>query len=250
MKKTENKFKKYLESLYQEVERCSQIYYCYFSLHKIASSNEKTHKALNMTPEFWSTCLYCLESSLLIGIGRLFEGIYSVEEILKTSKNNLIIFSKESLKVRKQSTSDNANKWIHEYLENVYVPSKSDFLRLEKCVEKYKTLYREKVKETRKYFAHPRNLVIETNINDIQKIIIFSYKLYNALWELYNNGRKPILRQIPFSLDRLLKSKTIKGNPVMPQSYIVNDTKKILDILTRAAGDTPVASGVSPWNKV
>ena len=85
---------------------------------------------------------------------------------------------------------------------SVYEPQKSYFDRLEKHVNKYSKIYDSNYRKIRnKIFAHKefskpsqtQKLFKKTNTEEIQKILIFLMKFYRALWELYYNGRKPIL---------------------------------------------------------
>ncbi len=231
----EKKFKHDLEVFRTEVESAIQFFYCYRAIKSELSDNKNKLKFVNETPLFWRTNIGSVQVSFFITLGRIFDKTskHNVFNLLKTARKHQNIFSIASLKSRKEAGSANAHKWIKDYMRDVYVPVDSDFDRLEKYVEKYNELYDANYRKIRnKIFAHQEfskpeqreKLFKQTNIKEIEKILVFLKKLYLALWELYANGRKPKLRPMSFSFESL-KGKTKKQRKAGPlQQKIIEET--------------------------
>jgi hypothetical protein len=150
------------------------------------------------------------------------------------------IFSKQSLESRKRKDSDNAEEWIDEYMKDVYVPTPQDFRRLRKHVAKYRRIYIERYRDIRrKVYAHKElseqnalhNLFKKTDVREIQKLLIFLNKIYQCLWQLFHNGRKPILRPMRHSAEAMRHSKTPEWQSKYVQERIVHETENFFKIL-------------------
>ena len=126
-------------------------------------------------------------------------------------------------------------------MKNVYEPTIEDFRRLRRLVVKYRRIYEQGYKDIRhKIFAH-REIADKYDIDKLfQKnkcyrnaaIIGLSVKIHDALWQLFHNGRKPVLKQMPFSTKQILS----RGRRRTTQERIVNDTKKLLTALKKLKG--------------
>ena len=133
----------------------------------------------------------------------------AVDRLLGTAQSNLGLFSKAALGSRKQGPSNEAPPGLADYLETSYVPNARDFRKLRALVKKNRTIYEVRYRDIRRtWFAHKElsdpeeigELFAKTNINELQKLVTFTGSLYDALWELYFNGRKPIVRQRRYSI--------------------------------------------------
>jgi AbiU2 len=85
----------------------------------------------------------------------------------------------------------------------VYEPGPADFRRLRADVARQRRIYEDRYRELRhKVFAHkglshPQQitaLFARTNIREMQRMLAFLMAPHQALWQLFNNGRKPTLR--------------------------------------------------------
>lgn len=232
---TEKKFEHDLEVFRMEVESAIQFFYCYLAINSELSDSKKKLNFVNETPLFWKTNVGSLQVSFFITLGRIFDKTskHNVFNLLKTARTHQTIFSKTSLKSRKEAGSSNAHEWITDYMKDVYVPKDSDFDRLDDYVEKYSDLYDANYRKIRnKIFAHQEfskpeqreKLFKKTNIKELEKILIFLKKLYLAIWVLYANGRKPKLRPLSFSF-KALKKKAKKQRKAGPlQQRIIEET--------------------------
>lgn len=238
----DERFNNELEIFRRETETCLQLIYCYLTIKVALSRDTLIPISLDRAPIFWRTILYALQSSYFIGLGRIFDqdSPHNLDRLIKMAQDNLSIFSKNSLATRKNKQASNSVSWIDEYLKNVYVPTIKDFRRLRKLIKKYRSLYEVNYRDIRgKIFAH-NNLASESEknqlfqkikVSDMQKLIIFLYKIYNMLWELYQNGKKPILRPMPYSIEKMMKQKSGLWRSSTWQESVVLEAQKFLNSL-------------------
>ena len=240
----EEKFIHELEVFRTEVQSATQFFYAYLAIHSEIAEKKKALKFINETPLFWTTNIGALQISLFITLGRIFDKTskHNIESLLKMAVKNNDLFTKASFEARKRKGSDNADDWIDEYMKTAYVPDDTDFTRLEKNIEKYRKLYDSNYRKIRnKIFAHKEfskstqteKLFKKTNIRELERIFTFLNKLYEALWQLLNNGRKPILRPVPYSLKSMKKKKTPTGHSITVQEKIVQETVAFIENNTK-----------------
>jgi hypothetical protein len=239
-------FEKELEIFRTEAYLCAMYYYTYLAIESILSRNRKILDIVNETPSFWNTNISSLQTSTFIVLHRIFDSKskHNINKLLLVASNNLDIFSKKALGERKKQMSQNADEWIDEYLTNVYVPYSKDFERLSKHVLRIKNIYNNNYMKIRHmYYAHKivssqsevSRLFAKTTIAELEKIVVFLLKTYDLLWELYYNGKKPVYRKMPYSINSIIKRKYYKWghNPI--HVSMVNETKVFLNNLIAKA---------------
>ncbi len=242
MKDKEDKFTHELEVFRTELESAIQFLYADRAMNTVLANDKSKLSIINWNPLFWVTVAGALHTSFFITLGRIFDqdSRHNIDNVLRTAQANASIFSKESLEKRKRSGSANAAEWINEYMKTVYVPDANDFRRLRKYVAKYRKVYDKSYKDIRrKIIAHKElskrdeidALYAKTNIIEIQKLLIFLNKLYQALWQLYHNGNKPVLRQMKYSVKRMIREELPKWKSQDVQERIVADTVKFFKSL-------------------
>ena len=128
----------------------------------------------------------------------------------------------------------------------------ADFRRLRAHVSKHRRIYEAKYRDLRhKVFAHKEvadrpevdALYAKTNIREIQRILAFLGSLHEALWQLFFNGRKPVLRPRRYSLKR------IRAIPSPPERVTVIEeriTHEVEQFLRQAAGAAQPAVAADP----
>lgn len=229
-----------LEVFRKEIESTIQFFYCYLAINSELSESKKKLDLVNETPLFWKTNIGALQISFFITLGRIFDNTskHNVFNLLKSARKHQSIFSITALKARKEAGSTNAHKWISDYMKDVYIPKDADFDRLDEYVDKYSKLYDANYRKIRnKIFAHQEfskpeqreELFKNTNIKELEKILIFLKKLYLALWQLYNNGRKPKLRPLSFSFKCLKKKAQKKKKAGLLQQRIIEEAIVFFD---------------------
>lgn len=229
-----------LELFRTEAESAIQFFYAWDATHAVASTSPKVRRLLNEAPLFWNTSLGALQTSTLVALGRVFDpnpDNHSVTRLLASAHANLSIFSKQALADRKRAQSANADEWLPEYLTTAYEPTGDDFRRLKKHLSARRKIYEEKYRPLRhKVFAHRgvatrdevADLFAKTNIRELQQLLVFLRRLHQALWELYFNGRKPILRPSRYSVQRMLDAPFPNPNRGTLQERLVFEVRNFL----------------------
>jgi hypothetical protein len=104
-------------------------------------------------------------------------------------------------------------------------PTSADFLRLAGHVKKYRRIYEDKYHDLRnQLYAHKQAadplavaaLVKNTSIREMQRLFTFLLQLHGALQDLFVNGRKPILRPLRYSAQRISR----RPSPVIPRDSV------------------------------
>ncbi len=246
MKTKEDKFTHELEVYRTEVQSAIQFFYSFLAINASLAGNKKALDIVNKSPLFWNTTIGALQTSLFIALGRVFDqqSAHNVDRLLKVAHENSEIFASKALEGRKRAGSVNADEWIGEYMVGVYVPTASDFRRLRSHVKKYRKIYEAGYRDIRrKVYAHKelsvadeiQALYAKTNIREMQKLLIFLNQLYVALWELFHNGRKPVLRPMKYSVASMRKAQTPEWQSKHVQERIVAETEKFFRLITTTA---------------
>jgi len=240
-------FEAQLELFRTEGQSAIQFFYAWDATHAVAASDKSVVKLLNQAPLFWNTALGALQSSTLVALGRVFDPDpknHSVTRLLSLAHANPDIFSKEALAERKRAHNASADEWLSDYLNTAYVPDSVDFRRLKRYVAARRKIYQQNYSPLRhKVFAHRgvatptevSELFSNTNLRELRQLLIFLGRLYEALWQLYHNGRKPSLQPARFSVKAMLErpSPTAKDGDL--QERLVYEAKLFL---TRHSVDT------------
>lgn len=231
-------FESQLELFRTEGESVLQFFYAWDATHAVAGKNESVVKLLNQTPLFWNTALGALQASTFMALGRVFDSDqrnHSITRLLALGHANLDIFSKEALADRKRKLSANADEWLPDYLEDVYVPNGDDFRRLKRHVAQRRKLYEQNYRPIRHLvFAHRAvvtraevgELFAKTNLRELRQLLVYLGRLHEALWQLYFNGRKPTLRPARFSVNRMLEQPSPGESGRKLQERLVHETSE------------------------
>ena len=245
IKDREEAFLQELEIFRTEAESAIQCLYAYLTLHATLADDKKALRIVNKTPLFWQTNVGALQTSFFIVLGRVFDqnSNHNIDRLLKVAQDNIDIFSKEALKARKKKDSKNADEWIDDFMKDVYPPAHSDFRRLRKHVAKYRKIYIDGYCDIRrKVFAHKelskvsdvQQLFAKTNIREMERLLIFLNRLYSCLWQLFHNGRKPVLRAMRYSVKSMRTAETPKWQSRHVQELMVQETEKFFRMLSSA----------------
>lgn len=218
-----DEFAEELEIFRTEVEQAGQFYYAFLTIHAVAGENRAVFQLLNSTALFWNTVLGALQKSTFIAIGRIFDqkSAHNVDKLLNIASKHPEIFSRASLGHRKQEGHKSAPVWLNDYLSRAYFPSATDFRRLRTFVRKNRRIYEANYRALRtRVYAHKElsdreavsALFAKTKIAELEQMLRFLHAIYDALWELFFNGRKPVLRLRRFSIRQMRKKPSRTGN--------------------------------------
>lgn len=239
MKQQDTVFEHELETFRREAEATIQFLYAYLTIHKVAARNRLVHRLLNEAPLLWNTSLGALQTAAFIALGRIFDqsSPQNVDALIRSAQKNPDLFSKNELARRKQGTDTTPPKWLHGYLRDVYEPTSKDFRRLRSHIAKWRKTYESNYRDIRhKLFAHNEvsdqaeadALFKKTNVKELQRLCVSLASLHDALWHLYYNGRKPVLRPRRYSIERMRDKPLPKGWSRTVQERMVEEIQQFL----------------------
>lgn len=236
MSDPEQLFARELEIFRTEAQVGAQFLYSYLTFNLIIGKNRKALDFVNHTPLFWNTNMGALQTSFFIVLGRIFDQTskHNIGVLLKIAEKNANIFSKSALAARKRRENSNADEWIDDYLNHSYWPTARDFRELRKKVNDNRRIYETNYRDIRrKVYAHKevaesadvQKLFSKTNIRELQQVFVFANALYEALWELFHNGRKPRLRTMRHSIKNIMKNRKPEWQSQSVQEITIGQTQ-------------------------
>jgi hypothetical protein len=211
------RFERELEIFRTEAEQCAQFLFAFLAVHDCAYRSKAVHALLNRAPLFWNTCLGALQASAFIALGRVFDSDspHNINQLLRIAQDNrTLLFSNAALARRKQGSKPERPDWLDDFLHSANEPTADDFRRIKKRVAKWRRIYEANYRDVRhQFFAHKQAaedpevaaLFSKGTNRELQQLIVFLGSLYQALWELFFNGRKLVLRRARYSLAEIRK---------------------------------------------
>jgi hypothetical protein len=247
MSDPEAEFIRELEVFGAEAEAATKFFYTWRTVRDVLSDDENVLGVLDETSSFWHTVLHALLTASLITLGRVFDqdqhhSKHNIDRLLRAAQTDLGIFSKEALAERKRRLSPNADSWLDDYLQRVYVPTDKDFRRLRQYVAARRKTYESKYRPLRhRVFAHKGvseqadidALFAKTKNRELQQLIVFLNRLYDALWNLLYNGRKPNLRPARYAVRQIREQPSPLYSHHTVQENTVHETERFLKSLVR-----------------
>lgn len=244
---TQVKFLSELNMFRNEIALVSQSIYMELAIHTIATKNKGILSAMNRTPTFWNTVLGNFQNSTFITMGRIFDNDskHNIHTLFKLVQNNKSLFSKESFEERWQSSQDRKSDglagYLSEYMKKFYEPTDEDFRELRKFIaiqnQKYEDIYR----PIRHHFGHKNYstneevevLFNKVKVDELEKFCVTLDGIHEALWQLYHNGRGPMLpiKKNKYSTRNILKTKFEPYHATSKNVQYINEVKNMLHIL-------------------
>lgn len=166
---------------------------------------------LNENVYFWIIFQDSVQTNLFIKLRRLFDqgaDTFNFYKMMKECEENIQDFSKNSLRLRKVNSSDNAAEWIEQYMINVHEVTVEDFKNLRKIVKEPSKLIEELSREVaNKVYAHAIILdkdaknekLKDLNLEKIETCLSALWHTYQQIWQMYENGRKPTVEILEYS---------------------------------------------------
>lgn len=244
MKSQDIIFEDELEVFRKEAEAGIQFLYAYLAVHAVAADHKAVRHLLNQAPLFWNTSLGALQTAAFIALGRVFDqnSAHNLDVLIRMAQNHGEIFSKAALGRRKQGTNPAPPEWLDDYMRDVYEPTPEDFRRLRAHIHRWRKIYANNCRDIRhKLLAHKEvseqaqtdELFAKTNVKELQRMSVFLGSFHDALWQLFYNGRKPVLRPRRYSLDRMRDKPLPRGWIKTVQERIVHEVQQFLMAASR-----------------
>jgi hypothetical protein len=241
-------FERELEVFRTEAETAAQFFYAYLAIPAAAGAANSVYRLLNTAPLFWKTILGGLQTATFVALGRIFDqdSVHNVGRLLRLAQDHPQIFSKAALAVRKQGADKTPPEWLDDYLRHAYEPNNKpiDFRRLRGYVSKQRKTYLEKYQPLRhQVFAHKgvsdaadvSALLAKTNIREIQRMLVFLMSLHDALWQLFVNGHRPVLRPQRYSVRRMRARAAKNAHGGSVHERLVHEAGRFLNVASAGA---------------
>ena len=235
-----------LENFRREAYAAAQYLYSDMAINHAASKSKRLLSRLNMTPTFWLVHGSACQAAAYVCLGRVFDKTsrFNVDKLIESFEKNLDIFSRDALAVRKREGNAKEPAWLQEYLQKSHYPTLRDVTRLRVRVAEYRAIYDKAVRPARnKYIAH-REKVEHTEVEalfaggklkELWRLATFLYALYDALWNQYYNGRRPVLRPRRYSVKTIYEAKGFSGSP---HEHIVAEARKLMEFIEQTTPDS------------
>jgi hypothetical protein len=228
-----------LKNFDNEARNAALYAYADFAIQHAASKSKRLLNRLNETPTFWLTAFAAFQTATYISLARIFDNTsaYNVEQLLSSAESNIALFQREALAERKREGRNSDPSWLREYLDKAYYPELSDFARLRKKVDEYRTLYDKAIKPARnKYIAHREKqdkeevsaLFGRGKVKDVWPLTIFLQQLHEVLWNLFHNGRKPRFHPMRYSVAAMFDRPPTGSSA---HEVIVRETQKLMQFI-------------------
>jgi hypothetical protein len=248
MSAAEAEFKRELDIFSAEGEDAIKFFYAGQTVHAVAASDKSVDRALNNAPMFWNTSLGALQTATLVTVGRVFDPNpknHTITRLLNIAHDNLDIFSKQAFAARIREINATADEWLPERLHIAYEPTSEDFRRLKRCVATHRRTYEAHYRPLRNsVFAHRGvleraelgALFANTNIPELEQLLVFLDRLHVALWQLFYNGYKPTLRAARFSVREMREQPLPQPEQRNLPERVMHETEHLLKSLSNCIG--------------
>ena len=163
----------------------------------------------NQNVYFWRLFEAAFQSRLLIGLRRLFDDgrdTFSIHKFLNHCRERISAFSKQALRSRRSSHPD-SNEWIDDFINDAYEPTLEDFNKFRKLIRdncsRIKRVYTPAVSKIYAHAIHTDNdtissMLSDLNFDEMENALNAVWHVYNQVWQIYENGKKPDFRMQPY----------------------------------------------------
>jgi len=237
MSVTEKEFEDELETFRVSVGTATQFFYAFQTIHFLSSQDKAVLSLLNQAPVFWNTNIGALREAMFISLGRIFDKdkrTHNVDKLLKVAQDTPELFKASAPRWCKQG---DASKHF-DYVASIYEPNLRDWLRLETHVSNWRKVYVANYQSIRdKMYGHRERISLDkkvdlfnqTNYMELEKLFAFLDALHEALWWLYYNGHKPVIRYRRRSLMQMFTSEIAGQRGLTAGELVAQDARKFLE---------------------
>ena len=198
---TEAEFLRQYAIIRDDICGAINVFHAYNAINAFAAEGDNG-QAMQEHADFWMIQTYSLQATFFVLLGRIFDNnrnSHSVDKLLAATVDHPEFFSRAALSLRDEAQRrTRPAEWVKQMME----PSGPDLKPLQNAVLPHAKKYREVYKPIRnKEFAHKENMdrEVKANLftrartNDVGEILRFLSDLKDVLFELIENGRRPVI---------------------------------------------------------
>jgi hypothetical protein len=240
LKSYEREFEERLEALDRDSRQAAVFAYTEFTIHQAAGSDFEIIDRLNLHARFWNTVIAGLQGSSFVALGRMFDddrNTHNIDGLLRYAERMNGLFSRQALEARKVAAGvppADAKKCV----ADVWELRPGGLANLRNEFEAKREFFREKVGPIRhRVFAHAARITKEERdtfftalfMRPLEELIVFTVRLQRAMFQLYHNGREPVLAPAPSNIVEVMKSLPGRGTSTWEHLHAAKDTRAFLD---------------------
>ena len=214
----EERFTEAFKTFETQIAETTQFWLVASTMNEVAKRDPDTLEALNKAPTFWITVRVALEYQAMMSAGKIFgnrkANPHNIDSFFQPLRESYaVVFAPAALEARKQQGSANAEEWLSDYMNRVYVPTIDDVNALHSSMQPHRKTYETQWAQIRnQHVAHTDvidptarwEMFQKTRIPDFENLIGYLNWLQNAIWHLYHNGTRPELEPANYSLEALV----------------------------------------------
>lgn len=221
--------------------------YTQLTMHHL--TDPELYECLNNHAAFWNGVMGALQTAAIVALGRIYDskkGSYSAEVLLDFANQHRGIFSQPFLERRKIDRGLSAEE-ARKYATDAYVPKIGCLDSFVSELQQMKCTYKEQVQPIRHdVFAHAGRLSNDDRndlftmlfVRDLERLTVFPLRLYSALYQYYENGREPVLADVPTVIGAVVSELPSEFTSTWEHMHVAADTKDFMESLKRHSSNS------------
>jgi hypothetical protein len=213
----EVEFEERLEHFERDSKHCAIFGYVGRALDYVAGSDPDITGRLNEHGLFWVAVVGALQAATFVSLGRVFDkgrDKYSAHALLQCAETNPGIFSRAALQARRLRAGHDPQAVVV-VVSRAFEPTRDSFRSLREELALHQEFFDDYVAPIRhSVFAHTGRLqpgerdklFANLRVRHLEELLVFPLRMHKALWELYHNGREPVLEDAPRQIAEVLAS--------------------------------------------
>jgi hypothetical protein len=233
-----NPFEEELEVFRTEEEAAQQHFFAYLSVRALAASDQAVLANMNSTPLFWKTTHHAMILAAFVTLGRIFDqdakSDHNIDKLMRVTNDNLHLLTKTALAARRVASGSMTQAQADAYAANAHEMTVHDVRDLKRQIAHWRRIYEDKYRDVRHFvFAHKKTqatveqVLARTNVEEVKGLFGFLAGLYQALDQLYLNGRPPVVQILKFDLPP-----NSKASSMSPGERIFAEGHEVLRMVT------------------
>jgi hypothetical protein len=235
----QQEFEAGLAALDRDSRESALYLYTFSAIYFVSDADHALLDRLNLHAAFWTSILAALQGSTFVALGRFFDerkDTHSAKGLLNFAEKSSGIFSRAALEARKVRAGL-APEAAKEFAAAAYELRPGGLAALQQELKDRRRFFEEKVKPIRHdVFAHAGKitkaerdrLFVTMPMRSLEDLVVYTLRLYNALFYLYHDGREPILGDAPSNIAQVMERLPDQFTTTWPHLHAAKDAATFL----------------------
>ncbi len=236
----ELEFEDRLGALDRDSRQAAVFAYTELTIHHRAGADFELIDRLNRHAGFWNTVIAGLQGSAFVALGRMFDNdrtTHNIESLLRYAETMSGLFSRQALEARKIAAGVSQSA-ARTYATNAWELRPGGLANLRKDFEAKREFFGKDVGPIRhRVFAHAARITNEERdalftklfMRPLEELVVFTVRLHRAMFQLYHNGREPLLDDAPSNIVEVMRSFPEQGTSTWEHLHAAKDASGFLD---------------------